>query len=253
MLDTTNENYIEEISNEVPDDLAKELTGRSVIFGEGQDMAWGIEADIPVKAELLELLEKYGLHIPGRIKNIKFLTLSPQESILPSERNIRVSTTVPSTLLRITDMIHDHKTFTPLEGRPYEYIAREFMKVVSSDDDKLRFTKVLEDFQGEEILIVQGHGGGDPMSIGEQHDDVIPKDKNGNNLQRKGNDVLVKDILEHYDHHQKLSVILLESCYTGNKMVIALKKPVIYVSGASSLNNSLKGVSRSVFSIPNKQ
>ncbi len=237
-----------EISKEVPADFGKELSGRLVTFGEGENMAWGIEVDIQVTSDLRAYLAEQKIHLPDNIKNIKFLTLSPQESLPKDLRNIPSTREIDSRLQFIADVTRNHNTGEQGK-RPYDYLGREFTKVIPSDSDVENFEDITRKSQGSEILIVQGHGGGDPVTIGEQST-TRPIGPDGAYLQRAGNDVQVYEILEKYNDPSRFSVIMLDSCYSGNKLIEAKRVPIISVQGISGFESTLRGTRKTMFSYP---
>ncbi len=237
------------ISPEVPDNFAKELSGRMVTFGEGENIAWGIEVDIPVTADVKNYLANYDIELPQSVLNIKFLTLSPQESLTPEQRTIRSSRTHESMLQLMAETTKNLNTLTKNGERPYEYLARELIKVLPTNEDRQKFQNATKNSQATGVVIVQGHGGDGSRSIGEQYSD-IPRNSEGVQLQRAGNTVLVDELLKKYDDSSLYSAILLESCYTGSDELKAKSVPVFYINGISSLTNSLGGRNKAMTALP---
>lgn len=238
-------------TSDVPENYGKDLSGRLVTFGEGDNMAWGIEIDVPVDDGLRKYLHESSVTLPPRIKKIKFLTLSPQESLSPELRNIHSKRTIPSALQNIADITSFHPAGR-IGWRPFDYLDREFIKVIPSHEDRKKLEEIVNAGEGEEVLIVQGHGGGDPMIIGEQTD-TTPVDSDSNQIQRTGNNVLVQEILNKYHDASKFSVILLDSCYTGAQTLVPKDVPVVYVHGLSGLSSNEKGTRRTVFVYPQSE
>lgn len=248
MSELGTKSYVEPISKEVPKDYGKDLTGRLVTFGEGEDMSWGVEVDIPLSEELRTYLADLTVTFPPHIKSIKFLTLSPQESLPVELRNIRSNKRRSSKLQEIVDTTTDHKI--GLNGvRPYDMLDREFTKVIPNKEDRVRLESILNSSPGSEILLVQGHGGGDPMDIGEQFGDT-PMGSDNVKLQRKGNSVTADELISRYNNPGKFSAILLDSCYTGSSILKPKDIPVVYVEGQTGLLSNQEGTRKTVFVLP---
>ncbi len=251
MIDSPAESFTRQVSAEVPPNWTKELSGRLVTFGEGEDLAWGVEVGIPVEKEAKEFLAGYGIQLPDAVTTVRFLTLVPQESLPPEQRTIRSQKTDASVLQLLVETGEEFKTFTNTRPgeRPYEYLARQFIKVLPTDENKRQFFDLVSSSKASEVLIVQGHGGGDPQSIGEKYQDT-PQSSEGEQLQRTGNNVLVEEVLAKYNDNAQLSVILLDSCYTGSQKLRAKNIPVFYIQGSSSMVSSTSGANITHVALP---
>jgi hypothetical protein len=139
--------YVVPTSKEVPEDYGKDLTGKMITFGEGKDMSWGIEVKLDLDPGMREFLTRNGLIFPDRIGEILFVTLSPQESLPEDQRTIRSKNILPSALQYVADSTANFGTFTKTGERPYEYISREFHKVLPSTGDKDRFNETIKRFE----------------------------------------------------------------------------------------------------------
>jgi hypothetical protein len=107
---------------------------------------------------------------------------------------------------------------------------------------------VISDSTANEIVIVHGHGGGEPWSVGEQ--DLTRPSSHGQTLQREGNKVEVEEILEKYDNRKKYAAVLLVACNEGEKTIEARGVPVFYVKGLTGARPVLNQETRPAFSLP---
>lgn len=149
--------YIKPTSKELPPDWGRNIHGKLVTFGEGENMAWGIEVNIPITEETKSSLIDYGFAVKN-LRRITILDLSPQESLRPNERTIRSKSRHETEMQRILDSTTDYNEPKD-QGRATNQIIKIFVRVMgNSSDAKNHFNETQSD--SEKIAIVIGHGGG---------------------------------------------------------------------------------------------
>ncbi|MDO8488256.1 MAG: hypothetical protein Q7S31_02985 [bacterium] len=231
-------------SIEVPKGWGKNISGNVVYFEKGDELSWGIEIVISLDAKIKEYLAKSNVVIPSHIQAIRYLDLAPQESLDRKDRNIRskhgdsegltglgslVSVTAKPAILNIEPL------FGLLIPRPYRTLRNMFLTMITDRKSQERFNNILSNSTGHEILIAYGHGLGDPFSLGEQYWDK-PTAKPGQRQQHEGNTVTAEEVLERYNDPEKISAIILRSCYIGKDGVRAKKIPVVRAQGVVANN-----------------
>lgn len=238
------------------------LMERGVRFDYEDGPAWAVEAYIPL-SEILRDRLNFGLkiEIPEKITGITYLDLSPQESTFPAKfRNITTdwqSKTRPTVDLfglgRPLDKLRIASTPDALSDF-FAFLASLNMGV-SKDDKKAavfidmlqgtfllkeeaqrKFNEILAKAAGADLLIVHGHGGGDPHHMGERWPHTV---MSGDYVaQRAGNKIMTKDVIDKYNDPKTFAVMILHACNLHKADITAKDVPLIYPKGPTMFGDS---------------
>ena len=171
--------YVKKQTRSVSEGWGKKIVGRRVDFKDSEKgLAWGIEVELPFGDKERKTLEKAGIIIPKRINKIRYLDMAPQENLPEKERNIGSESNQELVLSHLNTLVG--VTATPgypgptllFRNRVEKRLRHLFEGVITRKKrNKELFNSKIAESKGNEILMVYGHGGGDPMLIGEQDDD----------------------------------------------------------------------------------
>lgn len=209
-------------------DLIHYISGRRVDFISGREWSWGVEISLPFRPiEKRYLYERYAFKIPENLKTLKFLDLSPQESL-------------PKDLRTIKSIFNNNRgsILDTLVKEPYYRLGEIddfFWSVFGRHKKQIRvFNSILSESTGTELLFVSGHSLDDPWVIGEETEVIngkLSSGKWGGLRQHGGNKVPVRKILQRYNDPSTYAAILFLCCYTGTKGPKVLDVPVVYPEG----------------------
>jgi len=240
------------------------LVERGVRFDGPEGPAWAVEAYIPISKTIRKIVKRaYGVRIdiPERIAGIIYLDLAPQQSIYPIKyRTIKTDWRTKSRLLarqpldrlrtasqkdNLLDFfafLHSINMGGP-NNSPEEKKARVFTDILQnifSERKELQeeFNELLAQGKGTELVIVDGHGGGKPEHImGEQYYDTVKK--GDYTVQRAGNRVFTKEIVEMYNDPKTYAAVIFHACNIEGVDVPVKDVPIIHPLGASTTGDSL--------------
>ena len=207
---------------EIP--LEAKISGRRVDFPSKEGLAWGIETDIPVTSTIREELNREYISIPETITTIKFVHLAPQENLSKRLRTVSKSENFwwKDPLQELVNPDVSAKIgLNTFESQQSQELVKLFEISLNGMPFKRKreFNEKIKKELGSTIVIVIGHSGFDPWSIGEQgsNDDPVIKDEQGHILQKKDNSVPATEILAKYGDPGKFAFILFASCYLGKE------------------------------------
>ncbi len=237
-------NNIAPVDSLYPEGWGKDHSGSVIRFGETSDAMWGIELRFSLDEEIRKHLKFFlGLDIQKNIKGIRYLDLTPQESLPPKLRTTN-STRRRATYLQLLADVGDIKGRPDFYSLPFlsggmgpkKYLESVFLRAFGLNRKVTgEFSRDLAAAKGGELVIVYGHGGPGDTRLGEQGDTMI--DKDGQKVPRVGYEAEIEEILEKYDHPDKYAAIILISCFTGSHgdKVRAKRIPVAVVDGPASI------------------
>lgn len=238
------------------------LRERGVRFDYEDGPAWAVEAYIPLTNIMRNFIESgLKIKIPEKITGITYLDLSPQESIFPAKfRNIttdwqsKTRPTVdlfglgrPLDRLRIAsarDALSDFFAFLAYLNMSSQKEAKKAAvftdmldrTFVGKEDAQKKFNEILAKATGTDLLIVHGHGGGDPHHMGERWPDTI---MSGDYVaQRSGNKIMTEDVIDKYNDPKTFAAMILHACNMQKADLVAKDVPLIYPKGPSMFGDS---------------
>ena len=219
------------------------ISGRLVDFRKGEKVSWGIEIDLPLNLPVKERLEKkYGIKIPDQINRLKFLDLNPQESLPVYLRNLSNDKDAEWLETNLDKLVATNTLNKNARRERRKTIEQLFFMIFGRNEEEVEeFNSLLSKSPGKTILVVEGHSWEAPWSIGEQ-DPHEPKEESDKKVQRRGNDVSVREILKRYNDPDTYSAILLVACYKGTRGVCALDVPLAYAIGKTGTDQLLSGL-----------
>lgn len=231
-------------SNDVLPFEPRRLNERVVRSDSKDGPAYAIEASIPLTDALRKhLAEKIKFRIPRNITSLTYLDLAPQHSVFPIDlRTVRTSEdsmdeSDPYYLYRLRK-ISSGKTMTAeaikkREIQKADVLADLIGGVFHYDSTaKKSFTNLLAQATGTDLLVVFGHGGGNPHRMGEISGDPVQKD--GHVLQREGNEFSTEEIIARYNHPEIYAGIILHACNFEKANIQAKKVALAYLEGLSN-------------------
>lgn len=116
--------------------------------------------------------------------------------------------------------------------RPYKIIRELFNGVVRDRFNRVKLNLGLRLTKGNTIVVIRGHGEGNPHTIGEQHHDQ-PIDNKGEPLQKAGNQIATQRVIERYIDNKKTAAILIYGCNVDGADFKKQAVPVYYVWGGT--------------------
>ncbi len=238
--------YVTKPVYDVPKNWGKEITGRRVDFGkpgEGEGLAWGIEVSIPVDSKIRDDMKKAGILLPEHVTEIDFLDMRPQESLPKKLRNIESNhkESVVTSLEKIVEtsvIDNDTMPFDDLinRHRPSRTLTRILDSVFVFNKDKIdEFNNNLQNSKGNKLVIVEGHGGGDPLEIGE-YDWQQTVDSDGNIIQKMRNAADIDKILDKYDQPTEVAAVVFRACNSKKAEINPRKVMFVHTSGLTGYN-----------------
>lgn len=247
----------------LPHSWAAGMTKRVVDFPSKEGPAFGIEYTIPLDRIERDRIKLYvGIEIPPHVQNIVFLDLAPQESLPRKQRMIGSKRLgiFPSDTTKITRSLQGSELVEKITAvfnfdRLVDSERRKTLEDMLHDlfggntEIKNKFSLILKGSKGTDIVLVCGHGGGDPYVIGEQFNTQV-LDTKGHPIRKKGNDVPIEALLDRYNNSQQHAAILLHSCYTGNHGISAINVPLVYSKGLIGGMKSVLGYTNTRMSLP---
>lgn len=214
---------------------------RIVVFSEPhtkEGMAWGIEVDLDISDRLpRSRFYQSGIEIPRNITKITYLDLAPQEALPKKLRTIRskvptwqselkaVSTPVADKP-KLKNLLHTCNVMMPQDEKRFSHLADMIIQAANKDELLRKFNQLLAISKGDSLVIVHGHSY-NLSEMGEQYPDLV-YDETGKVIQKAGNRVSLKDILDRYNDPNKFSAIVLNGCNHDGVSIKADKVPVLY-------------------------
>lgn len=245
-----------EPGNEIPHDFVKESHGELVIFEHKDDesdrISWGIKFTVPTD-DLLKrvLLENERITIPDNIETIEYLSLNPQETLpeldrlINSLRKNHYKETNLELIASPTDPYYYSYYKRNSKGHiPAEIIGQLLRQSVPTIEAVEEFNTTLSQ-GGKKLLIVDGHGGEAPWTIGEQY-----KFQTGHPNQYPGNQVPAQDIIERFNDPEEYAAICIRTCKSGDDELEVRGITIFHGLGDLSLDNHKNGKIKSVILKP---
>lgn len=183
---------------------------------------WGILAEVPVDDSMKKVLGDIGIAFPKQIKRIAFLTTRPGETIDLEFQTGSMATAIDR-LMSVTDRDWD---IMPEGLQPAVVVEESLIKVFQANKKvKGLFNNILRDSKNktDTVLIIEGHGGGVPLKIGEKGGSA-----NFAPAQRWIDKFDVKD--------NPYAAIIIQACNPNEDNLMSNYTPLFYVHGLATPN-----------------
>ncbi len=229
------------VNNEPNPTLKDQISGRSVLIGEGKDLVFGIQVDVPItNAVRAYLKEHFNIEIPLTIKSFSLFDLTPDDSLetkdkvfLPSPGSTRPQN---SDLVKLVEqelkLTEDGKSNFELKSKELgAYPIHTFFEELNLNEvNKKILNETLNKTDKSSIAIVSAHGSQKNWSMGEE-EDFQPINDKGEPIQSRGNSIEVQKFVDILNDKYNFASAFLYVCNPEKSEITTNKTPIFYSKG----------------------